>query len=101
MMSDPCAGFATILVLVLRAAGALEIWHLYITAAITGLFGSFQWPAYSASISLMAPKEQLGLQMVFFLGNLFAGIGFTVLAPMILSRTGNSEIVFGPVQTAG
>ncbi|HQX74792.1 MAG TPA: MFS transporter [Thermoflexales bacterium] len=189
MLSDLGAGFATILILVLQAAGALQIWHLYLTAAITGLFSSFQWPAYSASISLMIPKEQLGranglmslmeagpgviapllagallplvhltgillfdvmtfvlavaalsiifvpkppkteegkqgqgsllkeaaygfryifarpsllgLQMVFFLGNLFAGIGFTVLAPMILSRTGNSEIAFGAVQTAG
>ncbi|HRA01059.1 MAG TPA: MFS transporter, partial [Thermoflexales bacterium] len=60
MLSDLGAGFATILILVLQAAGALQIWHLYLTAAITGLFSSFQWPAYSASISLMIPKEQLG-----------------------------------------
>jgi MFS family permease len=43
----------------------------------------------------------LGLQLVFFLGNLFIGIGGTVLAPMILARTGSNSLVFGSVETAG
>jgi predicted MFS family arabinose efflux permease len=38
--------------------GHLEIWHLYAAAAFSGLFGSFQVPAYSASITLMVPREQ-------------------------------------------
>jgi DHA3 family macrolide efflux protein-like MFS transporter len=32
-------------------------------------------------------SQPAGLQMVFFFGNLFSGIGFTVLAPMLLART--------------
>jgi len=43
----------------------------------------------------------LGLQLVFFFGNLFAGIQWTVFTPMILARTGQSSIIFGSVQTAG
>ncbi|MFH2103652.1 MAG: MFS transporter [Chloroflexota bacterium] len=43
----------------------------------------------------------LGLQMIFFVGNLFSGMGFTVLAPMILARTSQNAIIFGSVQTAG
>jgi len=43
----------------------------------------------------------LGLQLIFFAGNLFAGIGFAVLAPMILSRSGNNSLMFGSVQSAG
>jgi MFS family permease len=43
----------------------------------------------------------LGLQMVFFFGNLCAGIGFTVLAPMVLLRTGNNSVSLGFVQSAG
>ena len=39
--------------------------------------------------------------MVFFAGNLFAGIGFTLMAPMILARTAQNSIIFGSVQTAG
>jgi DHA3 family macrolide efflux protein-like MFS transporter len=43
----------------------------------------------------------LGLQLVFFIGNLFSGMGWTVLAPMILARTDSNSLVFGSVQTAG
>jgi DHA3 family macrolide efflux protein-like MFS transporter len=43
----------------------------------------------------------LGLQMVFFFGNLFAGIGMTLLAPMVLARTGSNSVIFGLVESAG
>jgi hypothetical protein len=43
----------------------------------------------------------LGLQMIFFFGNLFQGIGFTVFNPMILARTDQNSLIFGTVQTAG
>jgi MFS family permease len=43
-------------------------------------------------------RSLLGLQLVFFALNLITVFGFTVLAPMILARTGSSEIVFGTVQ---
>lgn len=189
MVSDLAAGVATLAILALQALGSLEFWHLYITSAIYGLGNAFQWPAYSAAISTMVPKEQLGrvngmmslieagpgviapllagallpvigltgmlffdvvtfllaigallivhvpqpvrtregaeaqgsmlkeaaygfkyifarpsllgLQLIFFVGNLFSGIGFTVLAPMILSRTDNNSLMLGSAQTAG
>ena len=56
ILSDLAAGLATIVVFVLLRTGNLEIWHLYATAAFAGVFGSFQFPAYQASISLMLPK---------------------------------------------
>src|SRR3990172_4887852 len=60
MVSDLAAGIATLAVLILQAMGILEIWHLYATSIIYGLGMAFQWPAYSAAISTMVPKEQLG-----------------------------------------
>jgi len=189
MVSDLGAGLATVAILILQALGILEFWHLYATSIVYGLGTAFQWPAYSAAISTMIPKEQLGrangmmslieagpgvvapilagallpiikltgilffdvatfilaigalmivhvpqparteegaqaqggmlkeaaygfkyifarpsllgLQLVFFAGNLFAGIAFTVLAPMILSRSGNDSLMLGSAQTAG
>ncbi len=189
MVSDLGAGLATICILIFQALGILQFWHLYFAAVIYGLGTAFQWPAYSAAISTMVPKEQLGrangmmslieagpgviapllagallpiikltgilffdvatfilaigallivhvpqpvrtqegaeasggmlkeaafgfkyifarpsllgLQLVFFAGNLFSGIGFTILAPMILSRSGNNSLMFGSAQTAG
>jgi DHA3 family macrolide efflux protein-like MFS transporter len=189
MISDLVAGLATISVLVLQSMGALQVWQLYAAAIFQGLGNAFQWPAYSATISLMVPKEKygrangmmslidsgpgvlaplmagallpvigltgilsldvvtfilaitvlffvyipqpprtqegaqsqgnmfreaafgfkyifarpslLGLQLVFFFGNLCMGIAFTVLAPMILLRTGNDTVSLGLVQSAG
>ena len=191
MVSDLAAVTATFAILTLQATGYLQFWHLYIANVLFGLGNTFQWPAYSAAISTMVPKEQygranglmslmeagpgvlapilagavlatsktngltiilaidvvtffiaigalafvhvpqpektvegqkekgsiwkeaaygftyifkrpslLGLQMIFFFGNLFAGIGFTVFAPMILLRTGNNSVIFGAVNSA-
>jgi DHA3 family macrolide efflux protein-like MFS transporter len=189
MLSDLGAALASATVLILYATGNLQIWHLYITATISGIFQGFQWPAYSAAITLMLPKEQyarangmmemaengsavfapllagaligplglaglliidlvsaavaigtllfvhvpqparteagregagnflkeavygfryifarpslLGLQTVFLVGNFFSGLAYVLFAPMILGRTGNDELVFGSVQSAG
>lgn len=51
------AGLMTLMVFILMLSGKLEIWHLYITGAIGGIFGAFQWPAYSAAITLITPKK--------------------------------------------
>jgi MFS family permease len=188
MVSDVAGGIGTLFILVMFATGRLEFWYLYLAAILTGIGNTFQWPAYSAAISTMIPKEQLGrvngmmslmeagpgvlapilagallpivklegillfdvatfllavsalafvhipaprrteegqqsqggiwkeatygfryiftrpsllgLQLVFFVGNLFAGIGFTVLAPMILARTAQNSVIFGTVQSS-
>jgi MFS family permease len=57
MLSDMAAGTATIGLLTLFLLGHLQIWHLFVAAFFTGLFAAFQFPAFSAAISLMIPKE--------------------------------------------
>jgi MFS family permease len=189
MLSDLAAGLATIALLVLYVTGNLQIWHLYVIGAFEGIFQAFQWPAFSAAISTMLPKEQYArangmlelaragsgilspvlagaligiigipgimiidiitfsaavgslllisvpqpkvtkegvasrgsiwkeslygfkyilqrpslfwLQMVFFFINLTSTFGYTVLAAMILARTGNNAAILGSVQSAG
>ncbi len=187
ILSDVAAGLATIAIFILYSSGQLQMWHLYVAGAWTGAFKSFQWPAYSAAISTMIPKEQytradallglteslsgilapplaglflgligltgimtidivtflaavagvllvaipqpkvsadgevkrsiwkdslfgfrfilqrpslLGLQLVFFFGNLLGSIAGILLNPMILSRTGNNEFFLSIVQGA-
>ena len=186
--SDLGAGLVTLTIFILMATGKLEVWHLYITGAIGGIFGAFQWPAYSAAITLLVPKKQyartsgmismaesgvgiiapvlaglllplitingiflidlatlaialgfllvvtipepkrqtagaklggffrelaygfeylfkrpslLYLQLVFFLGNFFATIAFTLLNPMVLASTGSQSSVLATVQSMG
>jgi predicted MFS family arabinose efflux permease len=60
MVSDLGAVTATVAILALQAAGQLQFWHLYVAAVFQGLGSAFQWPAYSAAISTMLPKEQYG-----------------------------------------
>jgi DHA3 family macrolide efflux protein-like MFS transporter len=57
MVSDLTAVTATVGLLIVHATGHLQIWHLFIAAALNGLGNTFQWPAYSAAISTMIPKE--------------------------------------------
>ncbi len=56
MMSDFGAVLASGMVFLLLISGRLEIWHIYATTAFASAFQAFQWPAYSASVSLMVPK---------------------------------------------
>ena len=58
IVSDLAAAITMLFVLLLYFSGNLQVWHLYVTATITGIFQGFQWPAYSAAISVMLPKEQ-------------------------------------------
>lgn len=50
---------------------------------------------------IFARPGLMGLLTFFIFANLFSGIQFTLLAPMILSRTANDSFAFGAVQTAG
>jgi MFS family permease len=60
MVSDLVAVLATAGLLLLQATGQLHFWHLYVANVFYGLGNAFQWPAYSAAISTMVPKEQYG-----------------------------------------
>jgi DHA3 family macrolide efflux protein-like MFS transporter len=92
MLSDLAAALTTAIVLILYATHSLQVWHLYVTATLSGIFQGFQWPSYSAAISLMLPKEQYGrangmLEM--------AGSGSRVLAPLLAGA------LIGPLGLAG
>lgn len=188
MLSDLVSALMTGIILLLYLLGELQIWHLYVAGALSGAFQAFQFPAYSASVTMMLPKKEyarasgmlsmagsasgivapilagvlialigiggimtidlitfgvailtlvivhipqpqeteagregrgnlwqeslfgfryilarpslLGLQLVFFTINLIATLSFTLLAPMVLARTGNNELTLGSVQSA-
>ncbi|MDB5901668.1 MAG: hypothetical protein JWM26_546 [Betaproteobacteria bacterium] len=40
-------------------AGRLEVWHVYVSAFLIAAFSALQWPAFTASISLLVRKDQL------------------------------------------
>jgi Major Facilitator Superfamily len=57
MLSDLVSGLTTVAILVIYQFGNLQIWQLCVAGAISGMFQSFQWPAYSAAITIMIPKK--------------------------------------------
>ncbi len=60
ILSDLGAGLSTCVIAVLLFTGRLDVWHIYLAAAVSSAFGAFQWPAYTASITLLVPKKHLG-----------------------------------------
>ncbi len=80
MVSDLASGLATSALLALFLTGRLQVWHLYISSAFIGTFQSFQWPAYSAAISTMVPKEQYGRANGLIS---FAETGTDIIAPIL------------------
>jgi MFS family permease len=49
---------------------------------------------------IFARKGLLGLQLVFFLMNFTGNLCFPLLAPMVLSQTGNNTMIWGTVSSA-
>lgn len=100
MISDLASGAATVLVLLLYSTGHLQIWHLYLTGAVMGTFQSFQWPAYSAAISTMLPKEHYGrANGMMSLAESGSGIFAPILAGALLGYIGFDGIMFIDVVT--
>ena len=60
ILSDLGAGLVTLSVAALLVTGNLEVWHVFLATAASATFTTFQWPAYSATTTLLVPKEQLG-----------------------------------------
>ena len=67
-------------VLALMASERLEIWHLFVHAALNGVALGLQRPLYESTTPLMVPKERLG--SVNGIVHSVAGLG-QVLAPVM------------------
>lgn len=57
MLGDTVALIATLIIMFLYLNNYLQIWHLYLTSAIVSVFNQLQFLAYSASVSLLVPKQ--------------------------------------------
>ena len=57
LLGDSIAGLTTIVLLILLLIDQLQIWHLYVSGAVNGLFGYIQGLAHSASISLIVSAK--------------------------------------------
>src|SRR5918994_2094580 len=57
LLADTGAAVMTLGVLALYLGGRLEVWHLYVAEAISGVCWAFQGPAYTAATTMLIPKR--------------------------------------------
>jgi hypothetical protein len=100
MLSDLGSGMATVGILILFLMGQLQIWHLYVANVVMGSFQVFQWPAYSAAITVMLPKEHYGrasgmMSLAESGPNIFAPL----LAGAVLGTIGLGGVLFIDIAT--
>ncbi len=60
MISDLAAGLSAVFIFLMLTSSQLEIWHIYAAGFFASIFESFQFPAWSAALSVMLPKAQYG-----------------------------------------
>lgn len=82
MLSDLAAGLSTTTVLLLFITGKLQVWHLYVTGAFSGAFQAFHYPAYSAAITMLVPREHYGRASGMLS---MAHSGTSIFAPVVAS----------------
>jgi len=70
ILADTGAALSTLAVAIILFTGDLQVWHIYLTTAISSAFSAFQEPAYRASITMLVPKKDLaragGIQQIGF-----------------------------------
>lgn len=94
IVGDAGAAAATAALVVLLVTGRLEVWHLYVVAAVSSAFGTIQFPAFSAAITLLVPKDQLGRASgMVQLGEALARILAPLLAGLMLARIAVAGVV--------
>jgi MFS family permease len=60
LVSDAGAALGTLAMGLLAWSGRLPIWQAVIASAWVSVFIALQWPAYTAAITVLVPKEQFG-----------------------------------------
>lgn len=59
VVADSLVALVTVWLVLLNAAGWMQVGHVYAAMFLRAVAGTFQWPAMQASTSLMVPKKHL------------------------------------------
>ncbi len=59
ILADTGSALVTLAATLLLVSQNLQIWHIYLIALADAVFGAFQEPAYTASITMLVPKKDL------------------------------------------
>ncbi|MCG5059271.1 MFS transporter [Limnoraphis robusta Tam1] len=59
LASDFSKSVMAVILIVLATSNQLEVWHIYIAVSLGSFCTGFQWPAYTAAIAQLVPKQNL------------------------------------------
>jgi MFS transporter, DHA3 family, macrolide efflux protein len=100
--ADSGQAAVTLILALLLSTGQLVVWHVYLAAVASASLGSFQGPAYGASIALLVPKEQLsraaGMGQI---SNAVSRLVAPVLAGFLVITIGLRGVLFIDLATFG
>ena len=80
MMADGLSALAIVVLAVLFAVDAVQVWHVYVVMFVRAACGAFHWPAMQASTTLMVPEGHLA--RVAGLNEALRGMGAIVAPPL-------------------
>jgi len=94
-LADAGAGLRTVVLLLLFSTGRLEVWHIFAAAAVRSFFEAFQTPAYSAAVTQLVAREQLGrANGLIQFGNSGAGVLAPALGGLIFASVGIEALLW-------
>ncbi len=100
LVSDSLSGLVTLAAAVLLLTGRMEVWMVYTIAFMEAVFASFQQPAYSASIVMLVPKEQLTrANSLVQMGEAIQSIVTPILAGALVITVGMQGIIIIDITT--
>jgi len=94
ILSDTGSALVTAITALLLFFGDLQVWHIYILAFLGSVFSAFQEPAYSASVTMLVPKQQLARASgILQMGQAMSAILTPVMAGGLYALVGLNGII--------
>lgn len=100
LISDSLSGVVTLATAILLFTGRMEVWTVYLISFMGSIFASFQQPAYTASIVMLVPKDQLTrANSMVQMGQAIEAILTPLLAGVLFTTVGMQAIIIIDVVT--
>ena len=100
LISDSLSGLITLGTALLLLTGQMQVWMIYLLSFLGSIFASFQQPAYTASIVMLVPKDQLTrANSMVQMGQALETLITPVLAAALFATIGMQGIIFIDVAT--
>lgn len=100
LISDSLSGLITLGTAFLLLTESLQVWMVYLVSFLGAIFAAFQQPAYTASIAMLVPKDQLTrANSMVQMGHAIESLLTPVLAGALFATIGMQGIILIDIVT--